>query len=430
VSDATERIQGERALRTLTAIFDATTDIVLQTDPHGQLLYANPAARRLLGLAAEEPIGHLNALAFNPPETVARHAVEIVPAALEKGLWAGETLQWDAQRRELLVSHLLIAHRDRHGKLEYFSAILRDITAQRAAQQALHRSEAVLRSVADVVPMAIAVFDRSLRCLLVNQTFEAKLRRPRDFLLGREAEEVLGIEEFEIRRPWIERALAGERVSFERDHPERDQHRHVQVEHIPLFDAAGEVEGFVSVTADVSATRAEERRLRDLAQTDPLTGLLNRTGFEQVLDDRAASAKEGADEAGLVAVLYIDLDRFKPINDAHGHAIGDTLLQAFAARLRTLVRPTDTIARLGGDEFVIVLRLSGAAHAAQVARKVIEAVSQPYALEGRDARITISAGVGLYPTHGENAETLMKSADLALYEAKRSGKNLYRIAAP
>ena len=86
------------------------------------------------------------------------------------------------------------------------------------------------------------------------------------------------------------------------------------------------------------------------------------------------------------------------------------------------------MARLGGDEFVIVLRLSGAAHASQVAVKVIDAVSQPYDIEGRPARITVSAGIGLYPGHGDNADTLMKSADLALYEAKRAGKNMYRIA--
>ena len=424
VFDATERIEGERALRTLAAIFDATTDIVIQTDPHGRMLYANPAARRLLALAPEEPIGHLNALSFNPPETVARHAVEIVPEALEKGLWAGESLQWDAQHRELRMSHLLIAHRDRHGRLEYFSAILRDITAQRAAQQALHRSEAVLRSVADVVPMAISAYDRSLRCLLVNQAFEAKLRRPRDFLLGHEAEEVLGSEEFEIRRPWIERALAGERVRFERDHPEREQHRHVLVEHIPLFDASGEVEGFVSVTADVSATRAEERRLRDLAQTDPLTGVLNRTGFEQVLDERAARSDGQALDAGLVAVLYVDLDRFKPVNDAHGHAVGDSLLQAFAARLRSLVRPTDTIARLGGDEFVIVLDgLHEEANAVPVAEKVVAAAGQPFDLNiGPLLRIGASVGVAFWRPGQAGWADVVAHADAMLYRAKAGGR--------
>lgn len=423
VADVTERIEGERALRTQAAIFDATTDFVLQTDPKGRLLYANPAARRMLGLSPDEPIGHLNALAFNPPETVARHAVEIVPAALEKGVWAGETLQWDAQHRELLVSHLQIAHRDRHGQLEYFSAILRDITAQRAAQQALHRSEAVWRSVADVVPMSIAVLDTAQRYIFVNRGFETWTDQPRERVLGRTAEEVLGSAEYAFRRPWIERVLAGEAVSFERDDPSRERHRHVRVDYLPLFTQAGTVEGCVAVAADISASRAEERRLRDLAHTDALTQVLNRSGFERALDELAARPPaDGA--AGLVAVLFIDLDRFKPVNDAHGHAVGDRLLQAFAKRLRGLVRPSDTIARLGGDEFVIVLDgLHEEANAMIVADKVVAAAAQPFELDaGQPLSVGASVGVAYWrPGQARWADALAK-ADAMLYRAKAAGR--------
>ena len=129
-----------------------------------------------------------------------------------------------------------------------------------------------------------------------------------------------------------------------------------------------------------------------------------------------------------MAVLYLDLDGFKEINNTLGHAAGDALLKMVAARLLSTVREEDTVARLGGDEFVIAAAARGADDASQVAAKVIEAVSQPYLIEGQAARITISAGVGLYPGHGEDADTLMRSADLALYEAKRAGKNAYRIA--
>lgn len=423
VADVTQRIEGERALRTLAAIFDATTDFVLQTDPKGRLLYANPAARRMLGLAPDEPIGHLNALAFNPPETVARHAVEIVPAALEKGVWAGETLQWDAQHRELLVSHLLIAHRDRHGQLEYFSAILRDITVQRAAQQALHRSEAVWRSVADVVPMSIAVLDTAQRYIFVNRGFQTWTDQPRERVLGRTAEEVLGPAEYAFRRPWIERVLAGEAVSFERDDPSRERHRHVRLDYLPLFNQAGAVEGCVAVAADISASRAEERRLRDLAHTDALTQLLNRSGFERALDDLAARGP-GEGDAALVAVLFIDLDRFKPVNDAHGHAVGDRLLQAFAKRLRGLVRPSDTIARLGGDEFVIVLEgLREEANAMIVADKVVAAAAQPFELDGdRPLHVGASVGVAFWRPGQERWAEALAKADAMLYRAKAAGR--------
>lgn len=174
------------------------------------------------------------------------------------------------------------------------------------------------------------------------------------------------------------------------------------------------------------AARHHARTQESLALTDPLTGLANR----RLLFDRMAVALLQAerDQRGM-AVVCLDLDGFKGINDRLGHAGGDALLKMVAAGLESTVREGDTVARLGGDEFVILLRLIDADDAVQVAMKVIEAVSQPYLIEGQAARITISAGISLYPVHGEDADTLMKNADLALYEAKRAGKNVYRVAA-
>jgi len=173
------------------------------------------------------------------------------------------------------------------------------------------------------------------------------------------------------------------------------------------------------------AARDHGKAQESLALTDPLTGLPNR----RLLVDRVSMALVRARrDQSAMAVLYLDLDGFKEINDRLGHGAGDALLKMVAGRLSAAVREEDTVARLGGDEFVIVLHLSDGADAGQVASKLIAAVSQPYEIEGQAVSVTISAGVALYPVHGEDAETLMKSADLALYEAKRSGKNVYRIA--
>ena len=173
------------------------------------------------------------------------------------------------------------------------------------------------------------------------------------------------------------------------------------------------------------AARDHGKAQESLALTDPLTGLPNR----RLLVDRVSMAMVRARrDQGVMALLYLDLDGFKDINDRSGHGAGDALLKMVAGRLSAAVREEDTVARLGGDEFVIVLHLSDDADAGPVALKIIEAVSQPYDIEGQTVSITISAGVALYPVHGENAATLMKSADLALYEAKRSGKNTYRLA--
>ncbi len=174
------------------------------------------------------------------------------------------------------------------------------------------------------------------------------------------------------------------------------------------------------------AARNYSKILESLALNDPLTGLANR----RLLADRMSMALIHARRNNsFMAVVYLDLDGFKQINDTLGHGVGDVLLKMVAGRLVATVREEDTVARLGGDEFIIALwHVSGTNHAATVVLRAIEAVSQPYCIEGNIVSITASAGVSLYPVHGEDADMLMKSADLALYEAKRAGKNTYRIS--
>lgn len=172
--------------------------------------------------------------------------------------------------------------------------------------------------------------------------------------------------------------------------------------------------------------RKYSQMLETLALNDPLTGLANR----RLLDDRMAMALVHAlRNKSAMAVVYLDLDGFKQINDTLGHGAGDALLKMVAERLVATVRAEDTVARLGGDEFILALwHVSGIDYAAAAASRAIEAVSQPYDIEGKTVSITTSAGVSIYPDHGEDADTLMKSADLALYEAKQAGRNAYRIS--
>jgi diguanylate cyclase (GGDEF)-like protein len=166
--------------------------------------------------------------------------------------------------------------------------------------------------------------------------------------------------------------------------------------------------------------------LEALALQDALTGLANR---RLLLDRMAMALAQARRSKTSMAVMYLDLDGFKQINDTLGHKAGDLLLVSVAQRLTAAVREEDTVARLGGDEFVMSLpHISGRADATRMAQKIVEAVSRPYDLDGARARITISIGIGIFPENGRDAEALMQAADAALYEAKRAGKNNYQVA--
>ena len=195
---------------------------------------------------------------------------------------------------------------------------------------------------------------------------------------------------------------------------------------LDLAEVLMRVHNMLEVRLLHEAARNHARMLESLALKDPLTGLANR----RLLAERMAMALGHARRnQSAMAVVYLDLDGFKHVNDTLGHAAGDMLLRTVAARLVAAVRDEDTVARLGGDEFIIGLwHLTSADDAATVVSKVTAVVSQPYDIEGETVSITVSAGVGIYPLHGEEADTLMKSADLALYDAKRAGKNTYRVS--
>ncbi len=173
------------------------------------------------------------------------------------------------------------------------------------------------------------------------------------------------------------------------------------------------------------AVRDQGILLKSLASKDPLTGLANRRVLSERLTLALIHARRNKSS---VAVVYLDLDGFKKINDTLGHDVGDVLLQRVAGRLVATVREEDLVARIGGDEFIITLwNISGPDYASTVALKMIEAVMKPYDIQGKRVCVSASAGVSIYPLHGNDSEILMKSADRALYEAKKSGKNQFRV---
>jgi two-component system cell cycle response regulator len=194
-----------------------------------------------------------------------------------------------------------------------------------------------------------------------------------------------------------------------------------------LMEAKTRIHNMLEVRLLYKQVEHSSHEMQNLALHDALTGLPNRRLLMDRLTLSIAHARRSKRE---MVLMYLDLDGFKQVNDTMGHDAGDILLGMVAARLLAAVRQEAMVARLGGDEFVIALwELSHVGDVAKLASKVISAVAQPCIIQGRTVRMTASIGVGIYPMHGTEAGTLMKSADMAMYQAKLAGKNGYRIAA-
>lgn len=195
-----------------------------------------------------------------------------------------------------------------------------------------------------------------------------------------------------------------------------------------IKDRQGRVTNYVAIFSDITVLKSMERRFHHLAHHDPLTDLPNRLLFQDRLQQALEQAKR---QPQALAVLFIDLDNFKPINDTLGHAVGDKLIKMAAERFTHCVRGTDTVARLGGDEFIALLvNINNPQDAERVAKKIISEMAKVFVVEGHELFITASIGLSLYPQDGEETGALIKNADTAMYRAKQHGKNNYQLYAP
>jgi len=242
-------------------------------------------------------------------------------------------------------------------------------------------------------------------------------------MLGQTVREVVGDDAYGILREALRHALAGETIVFEREHRGRELYRCEEISYLPQFDALGHVSGVHSVTLDITERKKQELRLRALTTTDHLTGLLNRAGFEECL----LAALDQARIAGSAgALLLIDLDGFKVVNDTYGHAVGDALLRTFAQRLARAVRPYDGVARFGGDEFAVILEhLSQPEDAKTVAGNILGACNRPFRLGEATVQIGASIGIAVFDSRTLAQSVVFEAADEALYEAKSRGKGLF-----
>ena len=319
--------------------------------------------------------------------------------------------------------------RDAQGKPLYEIAVFDDITERTQAEQALRDSAEKLRVFADNVPAMTAAFDQNLRLLFVNKRYADFFGYGATDILGKHLREIVGERTYsDIKCHYVE-VLQGHPVTFQRTRKRQNgEIRYLEIKLMPNIGEHGRVLGCFAVVIDITEHKLVEERIQRVAHYDSLTGLPNRILFNDRLTQAISHAKRDSRQ---FALLYLDLNKFKPVNDSLGHSAGDELLHAVAARIRCQIRESDTVARVGGDEFVVILLdVGGHDEVETVARKIIATVETPFQLGAQKHNVDIgtSIGIALYPAHARDADALIKAADAAMYSAKQMPGSSFRFA--
>ena len=428
--DITARREQEQHLRTseaqLAAVTNASPLGLIRSDLNGNASYVNRMFATITGLTRADALGQGWRAALHPDD---QHQLD--------GLFVHQRASSEPFRRivrflrpdgSIVWTALKVAAVRIGERIEGFVGSLDDITTLREAEEALRDSEARLRTIADTLPAMVAYIDAAQVYRFHNLAYEREFGQLGAGVPGSTIVDTVGQRRYQFLLPFILRALSGERLVFE----EQDEHggieRTQEVTYIPqLGDDGDTVVGFHVMRQDITSQQREKKRLLKLAQVDALTGVANRAGFLQKL---GVAMHDSAENDQLMAVMYMDIDHFKPVNDTYGHNVGDALLKAFSARLVHALRSTDTVARLGGDEFTIIMeKLARPEDAAAIAAKIVAAMQAPFKLDG--IRVSVSASIGLAYFRGgeQDADALIKEADMMLYQAKQAGRNTWRAAA-
>ena len=423
VTDATAR---ERSFRLL---FDANPTPMIVSDLHTlEILAVNDAAVAFYGY---------------PRETFLKLTVPDIRPESEPGeLEAKAKAMGDETFASGLRHHRTASGEERvvrfaGQRLDYAGrpAILAaffDLTEQHRMEDEVRRTRSFLDEVVDHVPTALFAKDmrRDGRFTIFNRASEALFGRPRDAVIGRTDAEVFGAEAAAGFAPQDQRALSlgsVEMVEDETVHRPGGEPRLIRTRKVAVGDGSGGGPRFVlGASEDVTEQRASEARAAYMAHHDALTDLPNRFLFADRLSSSLARVQAGRES---LAVLFIDLDGFKAVNDTFGHAVGDGLLRSVAERLRGALRDCDTAARFGGDEFAVLQTPIGqVGEAAWLAARLTSVLSAPYFVDGHRPCVSASVGVALAPFDADEADLLLARADAALYRAKRGGRNTFCFA--
>lgn len=408
----------EAAQQQLQATLQAVPDPMFEFDLDGRCLGAQVPVHGGSVLHTELVVGR------NLQETLDAEASREVMGALEKA----HRLGWSG-------GHQFVLHREDSphefelsvarssmsaGASPRFVAMVRDVTRRQSDQAMLRLTAKVFELSSD----AFVVTDANERIMMVNQAFCTLTGFERGEVLGRQAR-LLAAHREDDRFVHLVRSAILQHGHWEGEawNQRKDRSRYLQWLSVSsLVSPQGQTSHYIAAFRDITQQKQSEERIRSLAYFDPLTGLPNRT----LLQERSQAALNTARRNGQgFAVLFLDIDHFKNVNDSLGHGIGDQLLLEFARRLHDLIHEPDTVARLGGDEFVLLIGQAQVVEAQKLAQSVLDLAIEPFLAGGHELNVTLSIGVALFPHHGTDFQTLQQRADAAMYRAKRSGRNQY-----
>ncbi len=423
--------ESEQRFRSLV---ETTSDWVWEIDQNHTYTYCSPKIWDLLGYRPDEMIG-TKPFNYMPPEEADRIMAEFLDVAKDyKPLSALENINLHKDGRQVILETSGVPVFDRAGIFSGYRGIDRDITERKRAEEALKRSEARVRLLLDSTGEAIYGIDLRGDCTFANPSCARILGYPGpESLLGKNMHQLIH-HSFPDGRP-----LPAEDCRIYKAFRE-GQGMHVDDEFLWRADGSGfpaeywsypqvdgdKIIGAVVAFNDITERKQSEEKIRHMATHDGLTDL---PGLKLARDRLSMAMNAARRYNTAAAVMFMDLDGYKAVNDTYGHEAGDEVLREVAARLRSGMRETDTVARVGGDEFLLVVtEMQSPEFAAEIADKVVQLMSQPIILKGRQTSISASIGIALYPRDGDDVDGLIRLADGAMYRVKNSGKNGFAFA--
>jgi diguanylate cyclase (GGDEF)-like protein/PAS domain S-box-containing protein len=431
--DVTARRLAEEAVRAseekYRSILESIEEAYYEVDLSGGLLLCNDAFCRMFGHSMHEIVG-LNYRHYHSPQETA-HVFANFNEVFKTGI-PKKGIDWrllHRNGREIMCEGSIHLIRDASGEPVGFRGMLRDVTDRRGIEAALRESEERFRDLTRVSSDWYWEQDSRYRFIQINGDVFGKTGMVADDYLGKTLWE-LPFDNVSLDQ-WIEhQSLLAEGLPFHelvlRLPGKEGAARYLSISGLPVKDSEGRAVGYRGIGKDITERKLADERIRHLASHDILTGLPNRMMFHQVLGYQILQARRYGRK---FALMFIDLDHFKTINDGHGHDAGDVVLKETAKRLRDNVRGADLVARLAGDEFVIIIQEHGSdENLRMIADKLIDAIRAPISLGDVIHTVTASIGVSVYPDHGEDEGGLLKQADLAMYMVKHGNKNDVRMA--